>query len=1045
MKKIVTILYFALLTVIAYSQNTSISGVVKNSKNEPVIGAAVMIDGVPGIGTITDVDGRFFLKFGETKNAKLRVSCISFKDAIVPLDARTVYEILLEDDIEQLDEVVVVGYGSMHRSDITGAVTSVKIDEDEAAAATSMDQLLQGKAAGVNIINNSSAPDAGVDIRIRGINSFNSSNQPLYVIDGIIINGSSQSSSLLSRGTDSNETDQESNGLMGINPQDIASIEILKDASATAIYGSQGANGVILITSKQAKTDKPTVTVNLGANVGLVTKRLPTLLFDEYVQFMKEGNHSIANIYDDSGQLKATPVDWQAYSIKPAITQRYYMSVSGRPNKNSYFVSMGYQNNDGLLRGTGYNTFTGRINADFKITPKLTIGTNNQFSYTHTNMTQATALQQSANSSYTRSIISYRPYRQNSEEDEELMEFDTQQVAGPDKWISDFVNTKDRFRVVPAVYLNYRIIDWLTFRVNAGGEYSLVSEDRFKSIRISSQTGSTASRGKNLSARYNVDATFNFNKKFKRGHTLSGTLGFSMSSISSKTESQMGWDIEQYKSKMDALNSALSTQQAYSENMSSLMSGFARVIYNYKERYVLTSTVRLDGSSRFQGKNKWGVFPSFAFAWRISQEPWFHVPVISMAKLRVGWGKVGNQTIGNYKTLQNYSTGTVGSHYNDPVYSQTAIWRNNIPNPDLKWETTEQTNVGLDINFFKGRLSVSAEGYYKVTYDLLKNMTVAKSNGFGSVAMNSGSIQNAGFEFTLEAVPVKIGKNFEWSLSGNISLNRNKILSIGQGKETGVIRDKNGDEVTTAYYFGDKLSSSSVPLNIFAEGYPVGVFYGYVFDGIVQTGEQGMGFNPGETRDAGHLKYRDLNGNGYLDDGDRQMIGDPNPDFTYGFSTTIRYKSLSLMAQFSGSYGNDVYNMNHMADYDVSSASSNIMQEAYRNAWRPDAQNNSWPGINKVETVDKQSMHSNRFVEDGSYLRLSNLSLTWKIPIKKPNSKILRAVSIGASVKNAFVITKYTGWDPEVSSFGTNLNKIGIDSNSYPQMRSYLLDVQFRF
>lgn len=1044
MKRIFITLYSTLIACVAFAQVEGISGVVCDSKKEPVIGAAIILEGST-VGAISDIDGKFFLKVNDTKRDKIRVSCVSFKEQIVELNGRTSVEVVLEEDAELLNEVVVVGYGSMNKSDLTGAVSSIKVNEDEAANSSSLDQLMQGKVAGVNIVNNSAAPDAGVDIRIRGINSFNSDNQPLYVVDGIIINGGSQSSSLLSRGTDSNEADQASNGLMGINPQDIASIEILKDASATAIYGSQGANGVILITSKQAKSDKPTVTVNVGANAGFATKRLPTLQFDEYVQFMKEAGNSLANIYDEKGEVKVIPTDWQAYSIRPAITQRYYLSISGRPKNMSYFTSLSYNKNDGLLKGTGYDSFSARLNADLKIAPKVTLGTNNILSYTFTNMTQATALQQSSNASYTRAILSYYPYRHFIETDDDLVEFDNYQVAGPDKWLTDFVNTKGRVRVVPSVFLNYNALKWLSFKINAGGEYSMTTTDRFKSIRLSSQTGTTAARSKSVAARYNVDAMLNFNNKFKRGHALSGTVGLSFSGTVTQTESQLGWDIEQYKAKMDALNSARSTQQAYYDSRSSLMSAFVRAIYSYRDRYVLTSTVRLDGSSRFMGKNKWGVFPSFAFAWRLSQEPWFHVPTISMAKLRLGWGRVGNQTIGNYKTLQNFSTGTVGSHYNDPVYYLSAIWRNNIPNPNLKWETTEQTNVGLDLSFLKGRVSLSAEGYYKVTYDLLKNMTVAKSNGFGSVAMNSGSIQNAGFEFTLSAVPVKIGKIFEWTIDTNLSLNRNKIISIGVGKETGVIRDAKGNEVTTAYYLGDNLSSSSVPVNIFAEGYPIGAFYGYVFDGVVQEGEEGLGFSKGETRDAGHIKYKDLNGNGYIDDGDRQIIGNPNPDFTYGFNTTFTYKSLSLTAQFSGSVGNEIYNMNHIADYDVSSTSQNIMQEAYRNAWRPEAQNNEWPGLKKIETADKQSLHSSRFIESGSYLRLSNLALAWKIPIKNAKNKILKGVSLSASVKNVFVITKYSGWDPEVSSFGVNLNRLGVDSNSYPQMRSYLLDVQFRF
>lgn len=1045
MKKFILILDMILLSAFAFAQNTTIKGVVRDTKGEPVIGAAVTIEAAPTVGTVTDIDGKYSLSIPTSKNIRLLVKCLSYKEQKVEVAGRTVIDIVLVDDSEQLEEVVVVGYGSMRRSDLTGSVTSLKINDDEAVRATSLDQMLQGHAAGVNVINNSSAPDAGVNITIRGTNSLNSDTQPLYVVDGVIINGGSQTTELLSRGTDSNESDQESNGLMGINPQDIASVEILKDASATAIFGSEGANGVVLITTKTANRDKPTVSFNAGVNIGFRTKRLPTLQFDEYVDFMKEVGGSTSLIYDSDGNLKATPVDWQEYSTRTAITRRYYASVSGRPGKLTYFLSLGYNGNEGLLKTTGYETYTGRLNAEYRINNKLSLGVKTNFSYTHTNMTQATAQQQSTASSFTRSIIAYRPYIVNRYLDPELAEFDVDDVTGPDKWISDFVETKDRYRIIPNAYFQWKINKALNFKINAGGEYYVTSSDRFKSIRLSSQTGTTASRAKSLSGRYNADATLALDKPFTGGHRLSGTLGFSMSRRFTNTESVMGWDIDQYKAKMDALNSALSTQATYSETTSSLMSGFVRAIYNYKDRYVLTGTFRADGSSRFQGRNKWGFFPSFAFAWRLSQEPWFNVPVISMAKLRLGWGRVGNQNISNYKTTVNYSSGFVSFHGNEPAYTQFALWRNNIPNPDLKWETTEQSNIGLDVNLFKGRVSLTAEGYYKNTYDLLKNMTIAKSNGFGSIAMNTGSITNTGFEFSIDAVPVKLSNGLEWNIGGNISLNRNKITSIGQGKSSGVIRLADGSEFTTCYYNGDNLSSSAVPLNIFAEGLPVGVFYGYEFDGIVQNGEVGPGFSQGETRTPGHIKYKDINGNGWIDEGDKKIIGNPNPDFIYGFNTSVSFKGLTLSAVFNGSYGNDIYNMNHIMDYDVSTKSNNVFEAAYRNAWRPDRQNNEWPGIGMVETTDKSELHCSRLVEDGSYLRLSNLSLSWQVPLKKNVRKVLKGLNLSASVQNVFVLTKYSGWDPEVSSFGTNLNKMGVDSNSYPQMRSIVFDIKFRF
>ena len=1051
MKRFILIFISLCAASIMNAQTFEVKGSLKDSKGVPVLGAVVILEGHENIASITDLDGNYSIKVYDLKTARLNVSCLGFKTQVVEVQGRTVVDIVMQDDVENLEEVVVVGYGYMRKSDLTGAVSSVKIEDNDAANSTSLDQMLLGKVSGVSVLSSSAAPDAGVDIRIRGANSFNSDNEPLYVIDGVIINGGSETISNLSYGTDNNESNMQTNGLMGINPQDIASIEILKDASATAIYGSEGANGVVLITTKVASKDKPVINVSAGVSVGILNKFMEVLEFEDFIDFISTSNKTLVNtVYEnpDSREgLKVEPVNWQKEMIRPSVTQSYYVSFAGRPNKTSYFGSLGFKQNEGALSGTGFHTTTGRLNLSRYVNNKLSFDFKTNFSYAHTDMTQSTSGNAGLQGSFTRSLIAARPFKTLTSEDvpEESEDFETNSTSTPDKWLSDFVNTKDRVRFIPSVSAQYKFNKWLTFKASMGGEINVVDSDRFKSARISTTTGTTASATKFLSGRYNGDLTLNVNKSFKGGHRLSGNIGGSFSHRWTESESMVGWDILQYKGVMASINTAGSTKGYYAETTNSMMSAFMRAVYSFKDRYVLTTTHRLDGSSRFAGKNKWGYFPSFAFAWRLSEEPWFRVPVISMAKLRAGWGQVGNQTIGNYKTVQNYSISTIPSSYNDPTYSQLAIYRNNIPNPNLKWETTEQSNVGLDLNMWKGRLSFTVEAYYKLTYDLLKTVTLATSSGFGGIAMNSGSISNRGLEFTIDAVPLKLGKRFEWTIGGNLSFNRNKIIDIGDGKSSSTLRiDDKGNTVEAAYFLGSSLTNSSPAINIFAEGQPLGLFYAYVFDGIVQEGETGPGFSSGATRGPGYIKYKDLNGNGYIDSGDRCVVGDPNPDFIYGFNTSIRWRQLTLSAAFNGSYGNDIFNLNLNSDWNISNTSTNILKEAYVNAWTPENKSNEWPALGTMTAEDHTDRYSDRYIEDGSYLKLANLTLAYDIMFKRKTS-VLQGLNIGATVSNVFVLTKYSGWDPAVNSYGNNLMKMGVDFGSYPQMRTYTINLKLIF
>ena len=1045
-------------TLMGAQGRVTVGGTVKDSQGKPVPGAVVMVEGQSATGTMTDDNGAYVLSlpFASLDETVLTVSCISYKTISEPLKGRMTMDFVLADDSQLLEEVVVVGYGAMRRSDLTGSVASVKVEEDDAARSTSIDQLLNGRAAGVQVLSNSAAPDAGVSIRIRGLGSFNGTNEPLYVVDGIIINGESSSETLFTQGMDNKGSDEATNGLMGINPQDIANIEILKDASATAIYGSQGANGVVLITTKTANRQKPTVNFNAGVDVSQCYSKMDVLSFDEFIDYLDilnamapdklsdESHTSIMkNIFKDVNDreagLKVVPVDWQDYAMRTAVSQRYYLSVAGRPDKTSYMFSLGYNMKQGIVKKTDVNQFTGRLNLDRSIGSKVKIGMRTSFSYVSSNLTQGAQVGRiAASSSFIRSVLQTRPIIYSNPEAEDYDQ--DEDVSGPNRWLNDFVNKKVSFRVNPSFYINWNILKWLTFKSTIGGDYTGSEQSKFKSQRISTTTGNIAAASHSDNLRWNWDNLLMANKKFGR-HSISGTLGMTMSETKVSSQVVEGWNFTQYRSKEQAINSALDASMRYTEIRSSLMSFFVRAIYNYYDRYVLTATYRLDGSSRFRGSNKWSSFPSFAFAWRLNQEPWFNVDVISLAKLRLGWGQVGNQAIPNYKTLKMYSNGTLGDHVNDAGYGVT-IYPTDISNPDLRWETTESWNAGLDVGLWKGRLAFSVDFYDKVTKDLLQRRTISQSSGYEVIWMNSGSIRNRGVELSVDATPVKT-RDFEWHLSGNISFNRNRILSMGDATSKGKIYLPDGKQIETNYFLGAEMSgTAATTVNIFMEGYPMGLFYAYKTDGIVQIGqEDGPGLSKGETLGIGSYRYVDMNGNGYIDDADRTIVGDPNPDFTYGFDTELSWKGLSLSMNFVGSYGNDIFNLNNLREW-YTSSTTNVSRTALKNAWTPENTDTKFPAIGKVGSAELDK-YKDVFVEDGSYLRLANVSLSYNIPLK--SKKVLKRMNIGVSAGNVFVFTKYGGWDPDVNTFGSNLMRMGVDFNSYPSARSYSFDLKFTF
>lgn len=1062
-----------LIPVLAAGQNVrTVKGVVKDSAGEPVIGAAIMLDGSPSTGAISDINGNYSLSFtsAKGKSAKLVVSCLGFETQEIDVNGRAVIDIVLEQDSENLDEAVVVGYGAMRRSDLTGSVTSVKIDEVEAGQSASISSLLQGRAAGVQVTNNSASPDAGVSIQIRGASSFNSGSEPLYVVDGIIMNISGTSSLMSGNlGDDNSGADEATNGLMGINPMDIASIEVLKDASATAIYGSQGANGVILITTKTANREKPVINASAGIDISTPYKKMPMMDFTEYAGYLravtespiiKQYNPDLTNtanirlntLRSNSFFDRYEIIDWQDYLMRNAVTQRYYVSVAGNPRQTNYLFSIGYNGTEGIIKTTGFQNMTVRLNVDRSFGKQFSMGAKIGVSYLDSQLTQgASTGKLTAASSLMRSMLTTAPISKILEYDDDgdVVDWgdDENQQYSPNRWMQGFVNNKIEYRVNPSFFFQWKFLPWLNFKSTLGGDFRVTEQSKFKSrLLTSNPTGSTAAISHTDRLAWNWDNLLSYYKKLNK-FLLQGTLGMSLSYNGTTVQTTEGANIDEWKAKDRSINEAAYTYFTYTEASSSLMSYFIRSIFAYDSRYILTTTFRADGSSRFAGKNKWGYFPSAAFAWRLSQEPWFKVPSISMAKLRIGWGQVGNQNIASYATIYNYTTGYYPDHGN--AASQLALFTttNNLPNSDLRWETTEQTNAGLDFGMFKGRLSLTVDAYYKKTKDLLQTKTLAPSSGLAAPFVNMGSIENKGLEFTLDTVPVKVG-DFEWSIGGNISFNRNKILSINpEGTDNDWIYIKPGDRRYVAFFNGDNIGVGNVLrtfLNIFIEGQPMAMFYGLPTDGLVGEGETGLPYSESDTsyRGPGSINYIDVDGDGYITEMDRTLIGNPNPDFTYGFNTSFRYKRLTLTATFVGSHGNDIYNVNKMLDTNTSGVYQNLTKDTMARQWTPDNTNTWYPALGALNGADVK-WASDRYVEDGSYLRLSNLSLSYDIPFRKKDS-VIKGISISASAGNLWFWTKYSGWDPDVNSYGT-IKKRGADMGSYPGARTFKTDIKFTF
>lgn len=1050
------ILSIALLMIgLVASAQVRIKGVVTDVNNNPIIGATIIVKNTV-IGTVTNQNGEYSLDIPDNKGKEIEVRFIGFETKTITIGKSAVLNIVLEETTESLEEVVVVGYGTMRKSDITGSVSSVKIDEAQAAKTNSFDQLLAGRAAGILVSNTTGAPGASVNIKIRGTGSFNGGSEPLYVVDGVILNSPSQDNGkMMSQGLTVNNSDQPTNGLMGISPQDISNIEILKDASATAIYGAMGANGVVLITTKTGTSDRSTVEWSSGIDVSMLAKKLPMMNLNEFIEYARDTltgtrfNSTLGRIYlnpayPDSGMI-VDPVDWQDYIMSTSVSQHHRIAVSGRSNNTNYMLSAGYDDVKGIVKNTEAKTTNFRLNFDKTVSRVVKIGMRNSFSKINLNMTQGTdQTRMNSSTSLMKSVITSKPYynfaSQQAWYDGEVDILDAELVASPVTWMTDFTDKTEEYRVTPSFYFEAKPNNWLTYRLNTGADYRNRERNKWKGPQIISDSERSVAAVSNLnSLRYNIDNLLMLDKKFGKDHRLSGTVGVTFTQTRQRTQIEEGWTIFQYEAQTGSINAAPNTRFNYMESANAILSYLARGVYSYKNKYVATATYRADGSSKFTKENRYSYFPSFALAWRATEEKWLQLPSsVSNLKARLGWGKVGNEAISPYQTLSTFNNNQYPDH--TPTNGKEAIVGispSSLANKALKWETTEQYNAGIDLGFFDNRFSLTADVYDKYTKDLLQRINIPGTTGFNSMWVNQGEIRNKGLEISLETQVIK-HKDFNWSIDGNISFNRNKIIKLGQASSV---------EGMPPLFYGDVIGSSNylkAVVNIFMEGHPMGLFYGFKTDGLVQEGETGPGIMGSNTlMQPGGIKYvlKPENTTGFLTANDLFILGDPNPKFNYGFNTNFSYKDISLSLTFNGIVGADIVNANYLIETDVS-RTVNIRREAYYNAWTPQNPNTTFPAINAYVAGETQYF-TDRIIQDGSFLRLSNINLSYNVPVKKLT--FIKHLALNLSAGNVFVWTKYKGYDPEVNSYGTNVMRMGIDNGSFPVSRTFSFGLNASF
>lgn len=1002
----------------SYGQDRIISGQITDEAGDPIPGTSVMVKNT-NTGTVADLDGMFSIT--APPRSTLIFSFVGFKTREIEVGNQSTINVQLSEQLSDLGEVVVVGYGVQRKSDLTGSVSSVGAREIKQVAVASLDQALQGRAAGVQVTQSSAAPGGGVSIRIRGGNSINASNEPLYVIDGIPIFPDNATFSPGATGGG-----QSQNALANINPGDIESMEILKDASATAIYGSRGANGVVIITTKRGKAGVTNLDFESYYGIQEVSRTMPLLNAEEFAIIANEarenrGQPAIFSPEQIAG-FRNNSTDWQSEIFRQAPIQNHQITISGGDKKTRYAISGNYFEQQGVILNSGFTRGSLRLNVDKTINPRVTVGNSLTISRAE-NKQQITDVTRGG---VVNSALVFSPTLPVYDADGNFT-FDNsaipgaQQVGNPVQDALETLNKTLTNRVLGSVYLEWDIITDLKFRASGGMDYQAGRRDYYAprtNNRGRNDFGSALVEKKDVFSPVGT-LTLNYNKLLKENHLLTLLAGY-------ESQSQMVDFVGAQSTNFptDALGSDnLGLGQIVGTPFSGrslwrLDSWFGRVNYTLYDKFLFTGTFRADGSSRFGSGNKWGYFPSAAIGYNMSNEPFIQESnFLSSLKITTSWGLTGNQEIGLYQSLSQLNT----ERY--PFGNAIAIGLapGRIPNPDLRWEKTNQVNIGLEFGLWEDRVTFEAAAYYKRTQDLLLPLDLPRSTGFSTILQNIGSVENRGLEIAMNSN--NLSGAVSWVTNANITFNRNKVLALGPG-ETFRLAPGTGD--------GHLQIANSSILQVAS---PVGSFFGMVTDGIIQEGEEII---PGSSSfgsvGPGDIRYVDVNGDGIINNNDRTIIGNPQPKFFYGITNNFSYKNFDLSIFLQGIYGNDVWNVNSHELYRNDGATNNIRDVL--NRWTPENPSNEWPS-----SRTRPFVLSDRHIEDASFLRVRNITLGYRLPGVGLGLNWLRSCRVYAQGQNLFTFTNYTGFDPEVNSFGQNPIGIGIDRGTFPMARTFILGV----
>ncbi|WP_221393722.1 TonB-dependent receptor [Dyadobacter sp. NIV53] len=997
-----------LISYAGFGQSQNISGKVTSPNDQsPLPGINVLVKNGTA-GTSTNAEGVYEIQAGE--DAILVFSAIGYLSQEIPVKRRTQINVQISDDTRQLNELVVVGYGTQKKRDITGSVSSLDSRDFNKGVQTSVDQLISGRSAGVQVTQASSEPGGGVSIRIRGANSINANNEPLYVIDGLPINNSAvvPSSTVVTESAPRNP-------LNALNPNDIESVEILKDASATAIYGSRGANGVILITTKKGTKGKLNVNYSVSGGVSKVAKTVPMLDAKQYISLLNDLRADQKQQPEFTSEQIAqigNGTDWQKEIFRTGSVQNHQLSFSGGQDKFSYYASLNYLDQKGVVISSGIKKYVGRVNLNytddkFKFGLSLNssnvkddfvpngVSVNEGAGIINTAIFQDPTLAiKNANGTWAQTQI-----------------VNLENPLGLANEVKDFASSN---RTFGCVFAEYFFLPELSAKINVGTDSQDSRRDIFTSrlTKRAEGTKGVASVLTSNSSNSLIEFTARYNKALNKNNQIEVLGGYTYQEFEVRSLSAGAQNFP-----LDALltdNLGAGSQSTFSlgsgRTKNQLLSYLGRVNYNLYDKYLLTASIRADGSSRFGDNKKYGIFPSVALGWRLKDEIFLkNINTITDLKFRASYGLTGNQDIGSYNSL--VLLGPQGQAIFDGT-PYVGISTTQLPNPDLKWETTTQLDLGVDFGLFENRLTGSVDYFDKQTKDLLLQLPIPRTTGFTSTFKNVGGLKNSGFEFSLTSI--NITAPFTWRSSANFSVVKNKVTDLG----------------TLPLILGGSAGFTN-DFTIIRKGDPLNAYYGYIVDGVFQQGDD-IAKSAQPLSRPGEYKYRDVNKDGTINSADRTILGSPFPKFTYGLNNDITYKSFNFSFFFQGVQGNKMFNLNRTESENPISFRRNRLEETYTDRWTPTNPTNKNSSAIPV-AVSYTSNVNSRAVENASYLRLKTVQLTYNFPTGKWKS--VRGVQVYVTAQNLFTITKYTGFDPEVSAFGTS--NVRADYNAFPLSRTF--------